>query len=59
MEATRKISSARILLVDRLQHCSVIFSQTGVASTVKLLSALFKSSEGYILGSVDVMRTCK
>ena len=26
----------------------------GVASTVKLLSALFSSSEGYSLGSVDV-----
>ena len=31
-----------------------LFSPTGVASTVKLLSALFTSSEGYSLGSIDV-----
>ena len=31
-----------------------LFSPTGVASTVKLLSALFSSSEGYSLGSIDV-----
>eukprot|EP00439_Symbiodinium_sp_Y106_P061355 s5691_g9.t1 len=31
-----------------------LFSLTGVASTVKLLSALFTSSEGYSLGSIDV-----
>ena len=30
-----------------------LFSPTGVASTVKLLSALFTSSEGYSLGSID------
>eukprot|EP00439_Symbiodinium_sp_Y106_P043658 s5691_g5.t1 len=31
-----------------------LFSPTGVTSTVKLLSALFTSSEGYSLGSIDV-----
>ena len=31
-----------------------LFSPTGVASTVKLLSALFASSEGYSLGSIDI-----
>ena len=31
-----------------------LFSPTGVASTVKLLSALCTSSEGYSLGSIDV-----
>ena len=31
-----------------------LFSPTGVASTVKLLSALFVSSEGYSLGSLDI-----
>ena len=30
-----------------------LFSPTGVASTVKLLSALFTSSEGYSLGNID------
>ena len=33
---------------------AALFSPTGVASTVKLLSALFTSTDGYILGSVDV-----
>ena len=33
---------------------AALFSPTGVASTVKLLSALFTSTNGYILGSVDV-----
>ena len=31
-----------------------LFSPIGVASTVKLLSALFTSSEGYTLGSIDL-----
>ena len=31
-----------------------LFSPTGVASTVKLLSGLFVSSDGYTLGSIDV-----
>ena len=31
-----------------------LFSSTGVASTVKLSSGLFVSSEGYTLGSIDV-----
>ena len=35
-----------------------LFSPTGVASTVKLLSALFSSSEGYSLGSIDVGDEC-
>ena len=33
---------------------AALFSPTGVASTVKLLSALFTFTDGYILGSVDV-----
>ena len=36
------------------QDIASLFSPTGVASTVKLLSALFTSSEGYSLGSIDV-----
>ena len=36
---------------------AALFSPTGVASTVKLLSALFTSTDGYILGSVDVSDT--
>ena len=35
-----------------------LFSPTVVASTVKLLSALFTSSEGYSLGSIDVGVAC-
>ena len=31
-----------------------LFSPTGVASTVKLLSAMFVSSNGHVLGSIDV-----
>ena len=31
-----------------------LFSPTGVASAVKLLSGMFTSSDGYILGSIDV-----
>ena len=31
-----------------------LFSPTGVASTIKMLSALFVSTEGYSLGSIDV-----
>ena len=37
---------------------AALFSPTGVASTVKLLSALFTSTDGYILGSVDVSDAC-
>ena len=39
-----------------LSDCDIasLFSPTGVASTVKLLSALFVSSERYSLGSIDV-----
>ena len=37
---------------------AALFSPTGVASTVKLLSALFTSTDGYMLGSVDVSDAC-
>ena len=37
---------------------AALFSPTGVASTVKLLSALFTSTDGCILGSVDVSDAC-
>ena len=33
---------------------SALFSPTGVASTVKLLSALFVSTDNYCLGSIDI-----
>ena len=33
---------------------AVLFSPTGVASTVRLLSALFVSTDHYSLGSIDI-----
>ena len=33
---------------------AALFSPTGVASTVKLLSALFVSTDNYCLGSIDI-----
>ena len=37
-----------------LNHQSLLFSPTGVASTVKVLSALFVSTDHYSLGSIDI-----
>ena len=54
MAKKRKTCSARVSMVGRYRYCKFVFPNRCGKHGEVLLSALFSSSEGYSLGSIDV-----